>query len=173
MDTEATGLAPDDEVWEFAGHRHEPDGTIHELHLFIDHDHSKAEKLPHEFRKDWTERFPKNGDATPTDEAARQIQAFTEGAHILGAVPNFDTEKLAKMIRDYGLKPRWHYHLLDIENLIVGYFLGRGELIDPPYKSDDLSLRIGVDPTHFNRHTAMGDVLWCEAQWDALRWIRP
>lgn len=167
QDTEATGLKPDDEIWEYYGHRHEPDGDIHRLHLFIEHDRSKAEALPYEFRRDWETRFPKDG-ATPADEAARQIQKFTEGAHILGAVPNFDTEKLGRLLRNYGLEPRHHYHLLDIENLIVGYFLGKGEVIDPPYKSDDLSRKVGVEPTDFNRHTAQGDVLWCEAQWEAI-----
>ena len=34
LDTETTGLALDDDIWEFAAIRREPDGTEARLHLF-------------------------------------------------------------------------------------------------------------------------------------------
>jgi hypothetical protein len=66
----------------------------------------------------------------------------------------------------------WHYHLIDVENLVAGYLAARGELIPPPWKSDQLSAAVGVDPNDFGRHTAMGDVLWTRAQWDAVMGAR-
>lgn len=29
------------------------------------------------------------------------------------------------------------------------------------------SMRLGIDPSNYARHTAMGDVEWVVAQWDA------
>jgi hypothetical protein len=40
---------------------------------------------------------------------------------------------------------------------------------DPPYHSDSLSRAVGVEPPGDGvRHTAMGDVRWCVALWDAI-----
>lgn len=75
-------------------------------------------------------------------------------------------------MRPNGFADPWHYHLIDIENVIVGWirghhaFAGSDTPILPPYKSDELSETVGVDPEQFTRHTAMGDVLWVRAQWD-------
>jgi hypothetical protein len=169
LDCETTGLLPDDEVWEFAGRRRNLDGTTDELHLFIRHDVRKAQQLPAAFFKDYRTRFPARWQEIDDQAVASQkIQEFTLGAHIVGAVPSFDTEKLAKMMRGCGLEPKWAYHLCDIENVIVGFLAARGELMLPPWKSDDLSRAVGVDPTQFERHTAEGDCAWVEAQWNAV-----
>lgn len=171
-DTESTGLLPDDEVWEFAGRRRDPDGTVQDLHLFIEHDKNKAELLPPSFYHDYRARYPHDParfeERSTTYAASQLIQQFTAGCHIIGAVPSFDTIKLSEMMRRHRLEPKWHYHLTDIENVILGYLAGRGQLIDPPWKSDALSRAVHVEPTDFHRHTAMGDVLWVEAQWDAV-----
>lgn len=167
IDTETTGLGPDDEVWEFAGRRRNADGTSEDLHLFIEHDTRKAQHLPVPFYRDYLSRFHwVNSDGTCA--AASRIQKFTMGAHIVGAVPNFDTEKLARMMRAEGYEPKWHYHLIDVENLIVGYLASINAVPPLPWKSDNLSRAVHVDPDQFERHTAMGDVLWVEAQYDAV-----
>lgn len=82
----------------------------------------------------------------------------------------------------------WHYHLNDVETMAIGWLHGvaaravdearmRGEephpkmanrKLDPPWKSDELSVGLGVDPTQFERHTAMGDVKWVRAQYDVI-----
>ena len=83
-------------------------------------------------------------------------------------------------MRKAGVEPSWHYHLIDVENLIVGYMRGKmpslpsvtwpafASLTKPPWNSEDLSRAVGVDPDYFKRHTAMGDVLWVRAQYDAV-----
>ena len=170
MDTETVGLhlAPD-VIWEFAAVRRESDGSETRLHLHIDHDQAAASSLPAEFRTDYDKRW-RAPNSMPRSVAAKCIRDFigTDRPHIVGAVPNFDTERLALLLADFDLTPPWHYHLIDVENLAVGYLAARGELMAPPWKSDELSRAIGVDPEKFERHTAMGDVSWVMAQYDAV-----
>lgn len=177
LDTETTGLTLEDEIWEIAAIRREPDGTERELHLFVQHDTLKCTALPERFAKDHAARFPQSKTAAwhPTAQtrkaAAREIWSFTTGAHIVGAVPNFDTERLAKLIREHddGRRPGWHYHLIDVENLAVGWLAARGIEFPLPWRSDDLAELCGVEPIpEADRHTAMGDARWVRAWYDAI-----
>lgn len=187
MDTETTGLSLDDDIWEFAAIRREPDGSEREYHLFIQHDQSKCAHLPQSFLDDHTSRWPGNEHAVTPKFATQQIWASTRGAHVVGAVPNFDTERLALLLGRFGIKPEWHYHLIDIENLAAGFLAGLSrhghsevtcgpvcgqggaEMISPPWNSDDLSRAVGVEPSGDGvRHTAMGDARWARAVYDAV-----
>lgn len=70
---------------------------------------------------------------------------------------------------EYGIEPEWHYHPWDIASVALGYACGRdGSPPSLPWKSDQLSQEIGVNPAEFARHTAMGDVRWTLAQWDLI-----
>jgi hypothetical protein len=42
VDTECTGLRPDDAIWEFAGLRRYRDGSSSWLHILIEHDEMRA-----------------------------------------------------------------------------------------------------------------------------------
>jgi hypothetical protein len=69
--------------------------------------------------------------------------------------------------------PSWHYHLIDVEALAVGYLAGRGsaDLFHPsalPWKSDDLSAALGITVRDEDRHTALGDAKWARAIYDAV-----
>jgi hypothetical protein len=83
------------------------------------------------------------------------------------------------MLRRHKLAPAWHYHLVDVEALAVGYLHGRHSdvilpdegyaRISPPWKSDDLSRAVGVEPaTDDERHTALGDARWAMRLYDAI-----
>lgn len=180
MDTETTGLSLTDDIWEFAGIRREEDGTETELHLFIEHDDAKCRRLPESFRADHAARFPAHcsGNVTAPTAAAYEIRMFTGNrAHIVGAVPNFDTERIALMFERYSVsRPDWHHHLIDVEALAVGYLCGRGHLdledsgagIALPWESDHLSRLCHVEPPTTERHTAMGDARWAMALYDAI-----
>lgn len=173
LDTETTGLALTDDIWEFAGIRREADGATSELHLFIEHDVHKCHDLPASFRADHGARWDQ-GEEVGRGFAAHAIGDFTAGAHIVGAVPNFDTERIAILMQRCGYKPTWHYHLIDVENLAVGYLMGvhRGRgadiLLDLPWDSDELSRMVGIEPPIDARHTAMGDALWAMAIYDRV-----
>ena len=73
-------------------------------------------------------------------------------------------------MRYYKLEPKWNYRLMDVGNLIVGFLAGQGNSVGSlqPWDHDSLSNLIGIDPTSFARHTAMGDVLWTEAIFDKI-----
>lgn len=107
--------------------------------------------------------------------AANLVAKFTHGAHLVGAVPNFDAEVLDKLLRDTSLMPAWHYHLIDVENVARGWLLGQGATLNwVATKSDDLSRQCGVEPpSEDERHTAMGDAEWCMRWWDRLTTTAP
>ena len=181
IDTETTGLALTDDIWEFAGIRREEDGSETTLHLFIEHDGGKCRELPESFKRDHMDRYDPR-KSVPQKNAAWAIAAFMGGkAHIVGAVPNFDTERIALLLGRFNIKPDWHYHLIDVENLAVGWIQGIGQqavndgVIDaidgrlaPPWSSDDLSRACGIEPPTETRHTAMGDALWAMAIYDRV-----
>ncbi|MCZ2261387.1 hypothetical protein [Isoptericola sp. QY 916] len=129
LDTETTGLALDDDIWELAAIRRNPGGDDYELHMFIQHDTNKCARLPESFFTDHLRRFPAHDRAWTRRTAAAAINAFLEPhpkhgpVHIVGAVPNFDTERISLLLRaELGERIRdpWHYHLIDVENLAIG-----------------------------------------------------
>jgi hypothetical protein len=174
MDTETLGLDPDAPIWEFAGIRRGPNtgapGCVveAELRLFIRHDPLPwMREYPERFAHDYRQRY--NADAALEEElAAKAIFAFTTGAVVIGAVPSFDTERITKLLKRHGYDWGWHYHLMDVENAVVGYLAAQGRVMPPPWDSDELSNALGVDPERYARHTALGDVQWTMAQWDAM-----
>lgn len=183
LDTETLGFDPDwHPIWEIAGIRREVDGTEREFHRFVEHDASYAHELPEPFLSDYRDRYdPEEAVPAPLviEEMGRML--FSGRPHVVGAVPNFDTERIALLRRrnDFPGREPWHYHLIDIENLAVGYLRAKrrfaahipGQIEEAtrlPWDSNKLSAAVGVDPEQFVRHTAMGDVLWARAIWDKI-----
>ncbi len=105
-----------------------------------------------------------------------KLEPMLRGAHIVGAVPNFDTHVLSGMFARAGLAPSWHYHLIDVEALAVGHLARwcmtdgeRTDLPNLPWNSDDLSRLLGVEPAPPElRHTALGDVDWAMRLFDVV-----
>ena len=87
-------------------------------------------------------------------EVLRKVAEDLRDATIVGAVPSFDEETLARMLRKpLGLQPTWHYHLIDIETLIAGHLN-----IQPPWNYDKVIEATGLPPIRDeDRHTAIGD----------------
>lgn len=167
-DTETTGLSLTDDIWEFAGVRREEGYEPEELHLFIEHDKQKCLLLPESFKVDHHQRYDPQHSVTPL-VAALRIQEFMGGkAHIVGAVPNFDTERIALLLCRFGLAPDWYHHLIDVENLAVGFLARAGTEVSLPWDSDELSTKVGIDPPTDARHTAMGDARWAMAIYDRV-----
>jgi hypothetical protein len=176
MDTETTGLSLDDDIWEFAAIRREADGTETEHHLFIEHDRSKCAELPDSFLADHRARWDESGAVSQLSAANYIHDLALDRPHIVGAVPNFDTERLAKLLARFGKTWSGHYHLIDVENLAVGYLhglttvpgYGSGAHLPLPWDSDAISRACGVEPPTDKRHTAMGDAKWARALYDAV-----
>lgn len=189
VDTETTGIHPQRLPWEIAIIRREPDGTQTEHQMFLKVDLSKADPFGLRVGRfydrhpmalfGWDNREAWEACTHPAD-AAEKVERLTRGAHLVGAVPNFDAEVLDRLLRRNGLLPAWHYHLVDVEALAVGYLAGiqrarhqLGLAVDPrpalPWKSDDLSRACGVEPAaDEDRHTALGDARWAMRLYDAI-----
>lgn len=112
-------------------------------------------------------------------DAALIVARWTHGAHLIGAVPSFDAEVLARLLRDNGLTPSWHYHLIDVEAMALGYLhllrtLNLGENgkdadLPLPWRADDLALACGIEPvSEDQRHTAMGDADFVRRWYDQI-----
>jgi hypothetical protein len=112
-------------------------------------------------------------------QAARLVARWTHGCHVVGAVPNFDTEVFDQLLREEKLVPAHHYHLIDVETLAVGYLHGRhaerpggglsGAVADLPWDSEALSQAVGIEPLkEEHRHTALGDAWWAMQLWDRV-----
>ncbi|MFF1531468.1 hypothetical protein [Cellulomonas sp. NPDC058312] len=206
LDTETTGLHADRRPWEIAMIRREHGQEDRSITIQIsDVDLSTAELIGlnigrfyerhHQYVMPDVAR-PQDFRAVYEPAAAGYVEAWTRGAHIVGLVPNFDTECLAAMLRRHNLSPAWHYHLIDVETMTVGWlaqarrseeiFLhnatpdlrehrGTGFVdrytaaMQLPWSSEAMSRWCDVEPpTEEERHTAMGDARWAQRWYDAL-----
>lgn len=146
IDTETTGLHPDRVAWEIAIIRRDKDGEKTLLMQIEDVDLSNADPMGlkvggfYDRHKQYggepllPDVSPPYGDPEKlraaalargvlVDEqtAAYEVEKITRGAHLVGAVPDFDARTLDPMLRRYGLIPAWHYHLIDVEAMAVGW----------------------------------------------------
>lgn len=185
VDTETTGLHAARMPWDVAVIRREPDGTQTEWQAYLDVDLSEADPFGLRIGR-FYERHPLgrwlSGQSGGLDDkiwahpatlsqygAAMRFARITHGAHIVGAVPNFDTSTMADLARNNEMLLAHHYHLIDVETLAVGFLAGQGEPITPPWSSDDLSAALGVTPPGDDeRHTALGDARWAMRLYDAV-----
>lgn len=170
LDTETLGTDPDAPIWEFAALRRFEDGTVDRAEITIQHDPGGwLETLPERFQQDYLTRYNRD-DAATEPAAAAVIDVFTRDSLTVICNPLFDldSKRLAHLLQRNGIEPGWHYHPLDIFSIAIGYLSARGELGPRPWKSDLLSVAVGVDPAEYRRHTAMGDVEWAAAQWDIV-----
>jgi len=180
LDLETTGLEPDrHEVYEIGLIVREPGSSPDlEWRWWLPIDLGRAdpnalkigrffERRPPQSRT-WSGALqwaPDSGKVEQADtwEVAASVMELTAGAHLVGAVPSFDAGFLAPLLRTRGCCPAWHYHLVDVEALAAGLLQA-----EPPWKSNDLSRKVGIEPDQFDRHTALGDARWAKAIYDAV-----
>lgn len=185
LDTETTGLAPDDDIWDFACILRTPGKPDVTHQFFVEHDEHRALRLPEPFLSDYHNRFDPTA-FKKRGELANWVTHHLAGAVIVGAVPTFDTGHMEVLLRRvFGIGssaavPPWHYQIIDVEALAAGYLSGRAALGDRtagiawaqqqvPIDSNMLSSAVGVDPDLFSRHTALGDAQWARAIYDVVQ----
>lgn len=181
LDTETTGLDPrTHQIWEIGVILRDEYGLETEALWQIRPDLATADPKGLEIGR-FHERFkvPEGVDAVQVDsdgglwklalhEMLHDFQDVVRGAHLIGAVPSFDDAFLKALLQPRDRRIGWHYHLCDVENLAVGYLAAKGEPLSPPWDSEVLSAKLGVDPSRYERHTALGDARWARDVYDAV-----
>jgi DNA polymerase III epsilon subunit-like protein len=167
LDTETTGLDPDrHEIWDLA---YIIDGS--ERQWFLHPDLSAADpfalKIGRYFSRhpDWLQE---NKPIQSAGYVARTLVKDLRDRHIVGAVPSFDDAFLKRFVAAHRLPVTWHYHLIDVEALALGYMAARNRVMALPWNSEDLSRAVGVEPNDFERHSALGDARWAKAIYERV-----
>lgn len=168
LDTECLGLDRIAPIWEFAAIRVTADGDeVARDEFQIRHIPSFwLDTMPPPFVADYKARYVEDTALWGWD-AVKRVQAITEGrVEVAGSNAGFDLERLLILVQRHGFgEPNWHYHPLDVPSMVRGYLRRAGVPLTPPYRSDQVSEALGVNPADYARHTAMGDCEWCLAQW--------
>lgn len=175
LDTETLGLDRRAPVWEFAAIRIEDDGTESVRdHFQIRHEPKRygidwLATLPEWFQRDYLARYRRE-TALDMAVAAPRIARIVDGkAVIAGSNPGFDMERLGDLLAEFDIEPGWHYHPLDVPTIAVGWLTARNGCTPPrPWKSDELTRLVGLDPDNYKRHTALGDVEWCRDLYESI-----
>jgi Exonuclease len=174
VDCETTGLDADrHEIWEVGLILSGEKETSHRWFLPVDLSRADSVALNigkfHQRHPDGYD-FDNIGQLTDLQSFARDFAGMTRGRHLVGAVISFDEERLRRLLRANGACPEWHYHLIDVEALAVGYIKGIDQhyAIPLPFNSRELSLALGVDPTQFELHTGLGDARWAKAIYETV-----
>lgn len=185
IDTETTGLDPDRcPIWEIAVIL--PDGPGEGEHCWqvalpylpvVGDEDPSGPYLSRWVLENtgWNERYDSETALDP-EEAIAKFASLVDGRHLVGAVPSFDEERLRRLYRwhidPWATRFPWHYHLIDVEAMAVGWLLGDPEgdhRLDLPWKSDDLSRALGVEPpAPEERHTALADARWARAMYERM-----
>lgn len=180
IDCETTGLHLDKQVWEVAMIRRDDAGERELLLQVRDVDLSNADGYGlkvggfYDRHVQYAPRWKDGGDradtvATSEESVARCVEEWTRGAHLVGVNPAFDAGVLDPMFRRHGLLPAWHYHLVDVAVMALGYLQGDATAPTLPWRSDELGTLLGVNPpSEEDRHTALGDARWALRMWDAM-----
>lgn len=110
---------------------------------------------------------PRIGVARLADVAESVHRRTMNRSFVCGSNPPFDMDTMAPAIEAIGLKPEWHHHPVDVPSMCEGYLFGLGAQYAYPIqrKSEALAEAVGVDLTHYERHTAMGDCELFYAAW--------
>lgn len=171
VDIETTGLDPDrHEAWEAALILRDDERMDEEHVWMLSVDLSMADagalRMNHFY-----DRYPEPGALSVNSSVAQNIAVLTAGAHLVGANPAFDAAFFDRLLSRWGLVPAWHYRLIDVEALAMGYAHGLedggivGEVVDPdadlatasPRGLSTVAAALGITVDQQAKHTAIGD----------------
>lgn len=180
VDVETTGLDPDrHELWEVALIRRDDDGDVEylwQLPVNLGWADPIALSIGKFYERHWTDSL--NGNplvinsgrsfADPPFQLLANpygfAQAFAQATHggvFIAANPTFDASFLGPFLRRYEACPGWHYRLVCIESMAVGYLNAADRGGDPlpiPWKGvSDLAERLGVPVAEETKHSALAD----------------
>lgn len=170
IDTETTGLDPDiHPIWEIAVI---VDNVEHVWQQCLSADAlADADPYAAQLTK-FDERYDVDSALT-REESMIHFCELVGGRHLVGAVPSFDEERLRRQyveLFEFPGRFPWHYHLIDVEALAVGFLSARYPRWSPnlPWKSHDLSARFGIVTPKEDEHTALGDARWAKRMYEEI-----
>lgn len=171
IDTETTSLRPDRRAWDVGMVLRTPGHPDAELSYYIaaeDLDLGNADPFSLKIGG-FYDRHPDPIGRAQFELANRerqvlvQVEGWTRGAILVGAVPNFDADVLGARMRAHGILPSWHYHLVDVETLAAG-----AKQLTPPWSFDAVLGLYGLTYDEKDRHTALGDARMARDLYDAI-----
>lgn len=165
LDSETTSLHRSKRrIWDLAYIIRDPGKEDVEKQFFVDASLRNAdpislkiggyyERYPNPFSSFGGRPFAAVADQIITEPEMCEIVArdFYD-AILVGAVPSFDEETLARAFHRYSYQVTWKYHLVDIETLAAGA-LG----LQPPWNFDSILAAYDLKYDEKDRHTALGD----------------
>ena len=172
IDTETDGLHPGRKAWEIALIRRDHLGQT-ETHFFVGIDIRDSNPDALSIGRFWDRHpsgrkmaglktLPDSVNVLTQHDAAKEVMRWTFGAHLVGAIPSFDAETFARMLRSNGYLPSWHHRLYCIESIVMGHF-GR-----PVGGLRACAEAVGVMVPDGAEHTAMGDARTVAEIWDVV-----
>lgn len=177
VDTETAQLEPTPKPWEIALIKRGGEAGEERLHIML-RQPDLSDASPDALRVNrfyerhplWNSAADQSGLALmDAHDAAATVELFTAGTQLVGSNPDFDARAMDWLLRQHGLRPRWRHHTINLVTLSYPVLLGRGEHVQIPSSSYDLSRRAGAEPPReHDAHTAMGDALWTVRWWDSL-----
>lgn len=178
IDTETTSLRHDRRAWEVALIVRDPDtGKDEEYTWFVDTDDLDLgnadlmslkigkfyDRHPQALNPTAGRRYDSLHNTVCECDALMEVERMTRGVILVGAVPNFDSEVLGNRMREHGICPSWHYHLIDVETLAAGALK-----LPPPWNFDMVLAEYGLTYDEADRHTALGDTRMVRDLYDAV-----
>jgi DNA polymerase III epsilon subunit-like protein len=172
VDTEATGLDHRiHQLTEVAWILREPDGTEVTRRFVPEHTLDGAEEKALEITR--YHELLADEPRTPDAEWVDVLLADTEGAVLVGVVPDFDARHLLQACQRVGRTPNWDHHLIDVGTLAMPLLAARPEV---PRGVASLCLSLGVPHEPERAHGALYDAqqtMRCfDRVWDQLGALR-
>ncbi len=172
VDTEATGLDHRvHQLTEVAWVVREPDGTERTRRFVPEHTLEGAEAKALELTR--YHELLADEPRTPDAEWVDVLLGDTEGAVLVGVVPDFDARHLLQACQRVGRTPTWDHHLLDVGTLAMPLLAAAPEV---PRGVASLCTSLGVPHDPERAHGALYDAqqtMRCfDRVWELLRGLR-
>lgn len=166
LDTETLGLDPvNHEIWEVGAIRYDEVNNRVQNKMLVQLKLTgpqllKGDPIGMEIGKFSERRLPEDECLSIRDFIEEFKEFCPKGSHLAGAVVSFDEERLRRMFRKKREGIPWHYHLIDVEVLGIGFLRAKGIKLPLPYKSDIISDYLDIAINQEDKHTALGDAQW-------------
>lgn len=161
LDIETSGLDPI---------KHEPIEVAYLIYENEEHSYTRNLSLPFNIHEGEPKALEVNGfgkrEFPPMWDLrffAGTLQTDLENTWIIGNNVQFDMGFLVEVLRKFHRVPTWKYHLIDVKAVAAGKLN-----MKPPWSTDKMCAKLGIDVPGVRAHTALGDAEWNRDVWEAI-----